>query len=127
MRLKKRNYQLQLPVNFVEIEKDEREYVEGGIAISVENAGHLINLAIAAATKVPTGAIASYVKSVGKKEAKKIFTKTATTKLKSWGLTNLATWVPLAVEFALEYSDVGGAIANFLDSHDTYHNNGWIG
>ena len=44
-----------------------------------------------------------------------------------WDWGNLAGKIGFDVDVALEFSDIRSAIARFLDAHDTYPNNGWIG
>ena len=45
-----------------------------------------------------------------------------------WDWGNLAGKVGFDVDVvALEFSDIRSAIARFLDAHDTYPNNRWIG
>ncbi|WP_426451971.1 hypothetical protein ACP26L_07805 [Paenibacillus sp. S-38] len=73
------------------------------------------------------GAISSYIIKKGKHEAARIFTQTVTSKLMGWGFPKLAIFVGTAVNFATEYMDIGEKIAEYLDSIDTYPNNGWIG
>jgi len=118
---------LQLPNSYVELEREEIEYVDGGFAVGVNFAGHAFNLIIAAICGGATASVSTFISSVGKKEAKKIFTRNIKSKLLEWGCERLAGKVAFAVDVALEFSDVGGTIARFLDAHDTYPNNGWIG
>ncbi|RDW19671.1 hypothetical protein [Oceanobacillus chungangensis] len=63
---------------------------------------------------------------VGKKEAGRVFTKTVTSKIKVWGAPKLASYIGVAVAFALEYADVGGQIAKQIDKRDKRPNDGWL-
>lgn len=72
------------------------------------------------------GAIQAFLAKKGKKEAEKLFTKTVTSKLKAWGFTKLALMSNAAVQFALDYSDIGTQVAKYLDRRDPKPNNGWI-
>lgn len=118
---------LQLPQSYIEVESEEMEYIDGGFAVGKRFAGAAINTLIGIAIGGSALSVQGFIASVGKAEAKKIFTRTVISKLKSWGCSKLAWCVGGAVAFALNYADIGGAIADYLDAHDTYPNNGWIG
>ncbi|WP_369436269.1 hypothetical protein [Lysinibacillus fusiformis] len=83
-------------------------------------------MAIGVAVGGGVGAIQGFIIAKGKKEAQKIFTKTVKSKLTEWGAPKLAIFVGAAVAIALDYSDVGAKIAEYLDSKDSKPNNGWI-
>lgn len=72
------------------------------------------------------GTVAAFVKKVGMQEARKIFTNTLTSKLKAWGLGSLAVALPVAVDFIFNFLNPGIKIAQYLDSKDSYPNNGYI-
>lgn len=85
-----------------------------------------INVAIGMVVGGGIAGISAYVKKVGVREAKKIFSKTIATKLKAWGLKNLATVLPIAATFVLSVLDPGTAIAEYIDKHDVKPNNGQV-
>lgn len=95
-------------------------------SIGVNFAGSALNVAIGFAVGGGVGAIQAYLAKKGKKEAEKLFTKTVTSKLKAWGFTKLALMSNAAVQFALDYADIGTQIAKYLDRRDSKPNNGWI-
>lgn len=73
------------------------------------------------------GAIQYWIISQGKREAKRIFNRTIISKLISWG-TDYLSWIfGTVATFALDYFIIGNAIASFMDTYETYHNNGWLG
>lgn len=47
-----RNYQLQLPNSFVDVEREEMEYVDGGMYVSERWWGIAINLSVAECTQM---------------------------------------------------------------------------
>lgn len=94
--------------------------------IGVNFAGAALNTALGFAVGGGVGAIQAFIAKKGKKEAAKLFTRTVTSRLKAWGFTKLALSANAAVQFALNYSDVGGQLARYLDSIDSKPNNGWI-
>lgn len=94
--------------------------------IGVNFAGATFNTAIGFAVGGGVGAIQGFIAKKGKKEAAKLFSRTVTSRLKAWGFTKLALSVNGAVQWALNYSDVGGHIARYLDAHDSKPKNGWI-
>lgn len=63
---------------------------------------------------------------MGLKEARRIFTRTLTSQLKAWGLGTLAVSLPVAVDFIFNLLDPGTKIAEYLDSQDSFPNNGFI-
>ena len=80
----------------------------------------------AALVAVGVGSVAALVKRIGLKEARRIFTRTLTTRLAAWGLGVLATSLPVAVDFIFNLLDPGTKIAEYLDSQDSFPNNGFI-
>lgn len=86
-----------------------------------------INVAIdATLVAVGVGSVAALVKRIGLKEARRIFTRTLTTRLTAWGLGVLATSLPVAIDFIFNLLDPGAKIAEYLDSQDSFPNNGFI-
>jgi hypothetical protein len=86
-----------------------------------------INVAIdAVLISAGVGSAVALAKKVGMKEAKKLFTRTLKSKLKAWGLGTLAVTLPTAIDFIFNLLDPGTAIAEFLDSKDSYPDNGYI-
>jgi len=97
------------------------------VKIRNDIAAAAINVAIdAALVAVGVGSVAALVKRIGLKEARRIFTRTLTTRLAAWGLGVLATSLPVAVDFIFNLLDPGTKIAEYLDSQDSFPNNGFI-
>lgn len=101
--------------------------VSGNFAIGVNFAASAINVLLGLAVGGGVGAIQSFIINRGKREAMKIFTRTVTSKIIAWGAPHLAWIIGAAVAFAMDYFNLGSAIARFIDSRDTYPNNGWLG
>lgn len=123
------NETLVMPCNYVAMDNDEMEYVDGGAIdiVSVGVAGAIFNTAIGIIIGgVGVGSVSAYIAKVGAKEAAKIFTKTLASKLIAIGCGALAASIGPIVEAVLDYLDVGGAIASKLDSIDSKPNNGWL-
>lgn len=97
-----------------------------GLRIGANFAASAINVALGLAVGGGVGAIQAYIISKGKKEAQRLFTRTVTSKLKAWGANKLAWAVGGAVSFAMDYGNIGSAVANYLDRKDHKPNNGWI-
>lgn len=85
-----------------------------------------INVAIGVAIGGSVAGLSAFIKKAGVREARKIFTRTLTTRLKAWGLKSLSKVVPTAVGFAFTLLDPGTAIAEYLDSKDHKPNNGQL-
>jgi len=75
---------------------------------------------------VGVASLSAYIKKVGLNEAKKNFTRTLASKLKAWGFALLATKIDDAFEFMMNYLNPGYHCALFLDSIDSYPNNGYL-
>lgn len=123
---------LQLPNNYVEFEREEMEYVDGGNRFtdwmfSVQTVGSAINVAISSV--IPIGGIGGYVAKVGTKNAARFLEAVVVNKLKAIGIAVGGGTVIKGLEFALDYMDVGHRFAGYLDSIDTAPNNGivWFG
>ncbi|ODJ53688.1 hypothetical protein BFR40_03480 [Brochothrix thermosphacta] len=84
--------------------------------MSTRWAGTILNVALGLA--VGGGAISGYIRSKGKKEAARVFSRTVKSRLTAWGAPKLAWAVVGAVTFALNFSDVGGMIAKQIDKRD---------
>lgn len=119
---------LKMPSNYVDIEREEMGYINGGHKdiIAVWLAGALINTAITAATGVGVSGIRAFIARYGAAQAKRIFTATVVSRLTAWGAGGLASTVSTAVDVALGAADMGSSIAHYIDAHDAYRNNGWI-
>ncbi len=119
---------LQLPSSFVDVERDEMEYVEGGHTDIIPDwvLGTAINVGIGFLTDGIASGVAGFIRAKGLAQAEKIFTATVTSKLAAFGLSKLAGWVVPAVSFAMCAADIGGTIARYIDAHDAYPNDGWI-
>lgn len=96
------------------------------IKIGVNLAGSILNVAIGAAVGGGVGGIQAYIRSKGVRAAEQMFGRTVKTKLTEWGAPKLAIFVGAAVSVAMEYSDVGGKIAEYIESKDSKPKNGWI-
>jgi hypothetical protein len=123
------NEALVMPCNYVVMDNEEMEYVDGGAIDIISNrlAGAIFNTAIGMIIGgAAVGSITAYIARVGAKEAAKIFTKTLTSKLIAIGCSALAVSICPIVTTVLNYLDVGNAIANKLDSIDSKPNNGWL-
>ncbi|ODJ48817.1 hypothetical protein BFR34_08055, partial [Brochothrix thermosphacta DSM 20171 = FSL F6-1036] len=94
--------------------------------MSTRWAGTMLDVAIGLAIGVGVGAIAGYIRSKGKKEAARVFSRTVKSRLIAWGAPKLAWAVGVSVTVALTYSDVGGMIAKQIDKRDKKKNNGYI-
>lgn len=96
------------------------------VKVGVKFAGAVFNTAIGFAVGGGVGAIQAYIIHKGKEEARKLFTRTVTSRLKAWGAKKLAISVGICVTVALNYMDIGTQIAKQLDKRDKIPNNGWI-
>lgn len=108
---------------------------KGTIRIGANFAGSLFNVAIGLAVgggvAAGTAAVRAYIVKKGKKAAAKTLSRVATAKAKQMGIysvrtVKIGTAIAVAVDVALDYMNVGAAIAKYLDRHDWYKNNGWI-
>jgi hypothetical protein len=112
---------LVLPKKYFEVERNEMEYIDGGWDImSVRVAGAIFNAAISVATGGLTAK--AYVSIYGGRH----LVRTLSVKLAQWGALKLGTSLSLALDSALNYMDVGNAIARYLDSGDYCPNNGYL-
>ncbi|MFW0807837.1 hypothetical protein [Bacillus pumilus] len=96
------------------------------VGVSVRFAGAVFNAVIGFAVGGGVGVIQSFIIKKGKAEAKRIFTKTVSSRLKAWGAKKLAVSIGVAVAIALNYLDIGTQIAKQLDKRDKRPNNGWV-
>ncbi|MDA2566789.1 hypothetical protein PDQ34_22870 [Bacillus cereus] len=96
--------------------------------IGVNILGSVLNVAIGTLVtgSLGYGAISTYIKAVDKKEAQRVFTKTVKSKLIAVGACTFATSVGSARNIALDYINIGGKIASWLDCKDKQPKNGWI-
>lgn len=92
------------------------EYVSAAIGI-------LINGALIASG---VGSVTALVKKIGAEEAKKIFTKSLKSKLIAWGCGSLAYAIPKLVDFIISVTSPEDKIAEYLDSIDSYPNDGYL-
>lgn len=111
-----------------EIQAAKKKKKSSGIkvGVSVRFAGAVFNAVIGFAVGGGVGVIQSFIIKKGKAEAKRIFTKTVTSRLKAWGAKKLAVSIGVAVTIALNYLDIGTQIAKQLDKRDKRPNNGWV-
>ncbi|WP_430534828.1 hypothetical protein [Listeria rocourtiae] len=96
------------------------------VRISVRWVGAILNTAIGFVVGGGVGAIQSFIIKKGKREAKKLFSRTVVSRLKAWGAKKLAVSVGVAVTVALNYLDIGTQIAKQLDKRDKRPNNGYV-
>ncbi|MHB8126895.1 MAG: hypothetical protein ACYDEJ_14915 [Desulfitobacteriaceae bacterium] len=120
-----------LPANYVEIDRDEMTYIEGGgfgiNVVPVRLAGAIFTTLIGSIIGgVGVGSIAAYVARVGAAQAARIFTRSLATKLAAIGCASLAVSLGPIVQTALNYLDFGTFVAKKLDSKDCRPNNGWL-
>lgn len=120
---------LVLPSSYQVIDDEEMEYIDGGWYLNVctvKVGGAILNTAIGLAIGGGVGGVAAYIRKKGRKEAQKVFSKTIKSKLKAIGLGALAGSIGTAVNFALNYADIGTNVCKWLDKHDAKKNNGWL-
>lgn len=72
---------------------------------------------------VGVASVKSFILKKGAKEASKMFSKTVKSKLIARGAPTLVTMATFELEFAIGYSDIGTAAANWFDSKDKYPKN----
>ncbi|MGO2565283.1 MAG: hypothetical protein ACTH8E_05800 [Brochothrix thermosphacta] len=94
--------------------------------MSTRWAGAILNTALGLAVGGGVGVIARYIRSKGKKEAARVFSRTVKSRLTAWGAPKLAWAVGISVGLALNFSDIGGMIAKQIDKRDKKKNNGYI-
>ena len=125
----RREYALQMPTNFVDVDMDEMEYVDGGIALKTTWVAAGLNAAIGIAIGGGVGiaGIKAYINRVGKEEAKRIFTRSLKSKIIAIGAGSFAFMVEWVIVTVMNVLDPGGYLANLMDANDTYGTNGWIG
>ena len=124
-----RNYELQLPNSYVDVDRDEMEYVDGGSAFtdwffSVNNIGNILNTVISLA--IPAGGIAAYISRVGTRTAARYLEGAIVNKLKCIGLAAAAAAAPGIIGYVLNSLNVGLKLAQALDSIDHCRNNGIV-
>ena len=116
------------PIEYYAYESDS-EYSAQSLLngkISVRFAGAAFNVAISAATGWGVYQIQKFIIAKGKDAARRVFYRTIATRLQAWGAGKVAVMLGLAVEFALNYYDIGGAAARYIDSKDKRPNNGYL-
>lgn len=119
---------LKLPTNYVDVDREEMEYVDGGasgIPKWLFKSGFNVFVSTIASG---FGGIGALILAVGKSEAKKIFKRNAA---KSTVMIAIGTFLgsrvlDKAIDFALDVLDPGSFVANWLDSIDHNRNNGYI-
>ena len=119
--------ELSLPKSYAILEQEEMMYLDGGLRVmTVGAAGSIFNIAIGLIVGGGAGAIATYLKKKGAKEAGRIFTKTIVTRMTAVGLKTLGSTIGGIVAVVLEFTDIGTNIARRLDRIDKNKNNGWL-
>jgi len=130
----RREFALQMPTNFVDIDMDEMEYIDGGWQVcTVETAGYWIDGAIIALSyAMGLGSAVSAIRAGGAAFAKKVGIRTARRMAEEafrkacWFLS--AGTIYNMVDFALTVSgaSIGGIEASFVDRIDKNRYNGYI-
>lgn len=105
------------------------EYADGGNSVtnwmfSVGTVGSAINVALGYI--MPLSAIGAYARRVEARNAARFFEATVINKLKGIVIAVAAGSVIFAIQFALDYFDIGARIAQLLDSIDSSRNNGIV-
>ena len=125
----KRGYELQLPTSFVDIDRDEMEYVDGGTWNSVKNIGFGIDVLIWAGGVVTgTIGILGSVREILRRNAKGLVVQATKTLLKNVGLSAagfLASSIVSGLTLFLDLS-LGQGIARALDRVDKNRYSGAI-
>lgn len=120
---------LVMPCNYTVMDEEEMSYTDGGAYLNIMTTGvcgAILNTAIGIAVGGVAGGVAGIIKKKGEKEAAKFFARTVASKLKAFGLKKLAGSVGTIASFILNYSDMGGAVASWVDSNDAHPNDSWI-
>ncbi|ASW42225.1 hypothetical protein [Clostridium isatidis] len=118
-----REYELQLPNNYVEIDSDEMEYVDGGGVYNWIVAG-AVNIVFAAA--FGGGAITlvkSIIKSLGSTNVKQKIVG-AITKYIAVQAANRIAGMVLGAIWGIASGSIGDFVANIWDANDTVRYNG---
>ncbi len=120
---------LQLPSSFVDVERDEMEYVDGGNAFtnwffSVDNVGAILNTIIG--DVIPFGGIAGFVAKEGAANAARYLEGFLVNKLRAIGISVAGATIIGGIQWALNYFSPGYRLACWLDSIDACHNNGIV-
>ena len=123
----KRGYELQLPMSFVDVDRDEMEYVDGGSGFSnwffyVDNVGAIINTVIGSV--LPLGGITAFFAKKGVANAARYLQGFIVNKLKSIGLTVAGGTIFYGIQWAVNYFNPGLRFAKLIDSVDKSPNNG---
>ena len=124
-----REYSLQLPNNYVEIDRDEMEYVDGGQWNSVANVGRALDIVIWAGGVV-TGivGIVGSVREILRRNARGLVVQATKPLLAKVGLSAAGFAASSIVSGLLLFLDLslGEAIANVLDRIDKNRYSGAI-
>ncbi|MFC0562281.1 hypothetical protein [Halalkalibacter alkalisediminis] len=104
---------------------------KGKVRVGVYLAGSVFNVAIGGIVGGGISAVKSYIKKKGKKAASETLSRVVTAQAKKLKIQTVrgvavASVIGTAVYVALDYADIGVAVAKFIDSKDWYKNNGWI-
>lgn len=122
----RREYDLQLPNNYVEIDRDEMEYVDGG-AISVWTAGWWIDQGLTLAGIAISGGFAlAAIKELARKNANGLVITVTAAAIRKTGLSFATSTLMTVIGKIMEYCNfsAGVAIAKAWDSIDAYRNDG---
>ncbi|GAA0110593.1 MAG: hypothetical protein KHZ99_18685 [Clostridium sp.] len=132
----RREYALQLPNSYVDVDRDEMEYVDGGFALPKWLVAGAINLAVSAlvggSLTAARGFFTNLAGRYGRQAAATIFSRELKNKLIAKGVAaTAASWVcgiaSIGFTVLTWAYDPGAALANFIDANDTYGTNEWIG
>lgn len=121
----KKEYELQLPSSYVDIDREEMEYIDGGINISNGVISFAANMAFNAALGGGTiGSVRAVVRALGKQGsinvAKKVLTKWVSVRVAN----KVAGFLGGQIMSYLSFS-VGDFIAKALDRYDGVENGVW--
>ena len=120
-----REYSLQLPNSYVEIDRDEMEYVDGGLDISTGVISFVVNAGFNAILGGGTiGSLRAVVRALGKQGsidvAKRVLTKWVSVQVAN----KVAGFLGGQIMGFLSFS-VGGFVAKALDRYDGVENGAW--
>lgn len=125
---------LKLPVNYVDIDREEMEYVDGGWTVcSVDTAGSWIDGAIIAASwAMGLGSAVSVLRSGGKALVKKVGARMARSIVQKgvrkalWFLSAGTAYAVADFVLTVSGSSIGKIAAQCIDSFDRNRYNGYI-
>ncbi len=130
----KKEYELQLPSSYVDIDREEMEYIDGGLGAPNWLVAGAANLAIDACTVgvIGTGSLAlrNLASKYGTQAAKTMFSRQVKNKLLAKAVSatiasRIASLASVAFTVLLWAIDPGTQFASWYDSRDCRPSNGW--